>query len=121
MSKPKVFVTRRIPEKGLSIVRDFCDADIWQDEMPPAREDLLRRAEGVEGLLSLLTDRIDGAVMDASANLRVISNMAVGVDNVDVAAAQCAQAAGWKHAGRPDRCDRGYDVRADDGSSRGEL
>ena len=87
MSKPKVFVTRRIPEKGLSMVRDFCDADIWQDEMPPAREDLLRRTEGVEGLLSLLTDRIDGAVMDASANLRVISNMAVGVDNVDVAAA----------------------------------
>ena len=87
MAKPKVFVTRRIPEKGLSLVRDFCNADIWQDEMPPSREDLLARIEGVEGLLSLLTDRIDATAMDISPSLRVISNMAVGVDNVDVAAA----------------------------------
>jgi len=87
MSKPKVFVARRIPEKGLGLVRDFCDADIWQDEMPPPRDDLLARIQGVEGLLSLLTDRIDSALMEVAPNLRVISNMAVGVDNVDVAAA----------------------------------
>ncbi len=87
MPKPKVFVARRIPEKGLSLVRDFCNADIWQDEMPPSRGDLLARIQGVEGLLSLLTDRIDSAAMDSSPNLRVISNMAVGVDNVDVAGA----------------------------------
>ncbi len=87
MAKAKVFVTRKIPEKGLALVRDFCAADIWQDEMPPSREELLRRIQGVDGILSLLTDRIDAEVMDASAGLRVISNMAVGVDNVDVAAA----------------------------------
>jgi glyoxylate reductase len=87
MAKPKVFVARQIPEKGLSLVRDFCDADIWQDDVPPSGEDLISRVRGVDGLLSLLTDKIDPAVMDASPHLRVISNMAVGVDNVDVAAA----------------------------------
>ncbi len=87
MPKPKVFVTREIPEKGLSLVRDFCDADVWQDETPPPREQLLVHLESMDGLLSLLTDRIDATVMDVSPHLRVISNMAVGVDNIDLAAA----------------------------------
>ena len=68
-------------------MRDFCDADVWQDELPPSRESLLRRLDQVHGVLSLLTDRIDAAAMDVSPNLRVISNMAVGVDNVDLVAA----------------------------------
>ena len=87
MQKPKVFVTRQIPEKGLALVRDFCNADVWPEELPPSREDLLARLLGVEGVLSLLTDRMDGAAMDAAPRLRVISNMAVGVDNVDLEAA----------------------------------
>ncbi len=87
MPKPKVFVTRTIPEKGLSLVRDFCEADIWPEDMPPARETLLSRLQGVDGVLSLLTDRMDGEAMDVSSRLKVISNMAVGVDNVDLAAA----------------------------------
>ncbi len=68
-------------------MRDFCDADVWEDELPPPREDLLKRLDHVDGLLSLLTDRIDAVVMDTPPRLRVISNMAVGVDNVDLAAA----------------------------------
>lgn len=87
MPKPKVFVTREIPEKGLSLVREFCDADIWHEETPPPREQLLLHLKGVHGLLSLLTDRVDGTVMDVSPDLRVISNMAVGVDNVELQAA----------------------------------
>ena len=87
MQKPKVFVTRRIPEKGLSLVRDFCVADIWPDDLPPSHEDLLDRLRHVDGVLSLLTDRMDAAAMDVSPRLRVISNMAVGVDNVDLDAA----------------------------------
>jgi glyoxylate reductase len=88
MSKPKVFVTRLIPEKGLEIVRDFCDLDLWQDELPPTRDELLRHVRGVDGLLCLLTDRIDGEVMDeAGSQLKVISNQAVGFDNIDVPAA----------------------------------
>lgn len=87
MPKPKVFVTRIIPDKGLALVQDFCDANIWQDELPPARDEILVRVHDVDGLLSLLTDKIDAGVMDAAPHLKVISNMAVGVDNVDVAAA----------------------------------
>jgi glyoxylate reductase len=87
MAKPKVFVTRVIPEKGLALVRDFCEADIWQDELPPPHDEIVRRVRDVDGLLSLLTDKIDAEVMDAAPRLKVISNMAVGVDNVDVTAA----------------------------------
>jgi glyoxylate reductase len=84
MAKPKVFVTRAIPEQGLTLVRDFCEADIWTEELPPARKVILERVRGGEGILSLLTDRIDGAVMDAAGpQLKVISNYAVGFDNVD--------------------------------------
>jgi len=85
---PKVFVTRMIPEKGQSMVTDFCDAEVWPDELPPSRAILLERVRGIEGLLCLLTDRIDGEVMDAAGpGLKVISNHAVGVDNIDLPAA----------------------------------
>jgi glyoxylate reductase len=88
MSKPKVFITRRLLEPGLSLVQEFCQADIWPDPLPPTPEELLRGARGVEGLLCLLTDRVDAAVLEAcGAGLKVVSNCAVGVDNVDVAAA----------------------------------
>jgi len=88
MDKPKVFVTRVIREKGLELVRQNCQADIWPKELPPNRETLLERVRGVDGLLCLLTDRIDGEVMDAAGpGLKVISNHAVGFDNIDVTAA----------------------------------
>lgn len=88
MAKPKVFVTRMIPDKGLDLVKDFCDTDVWEGELPPPHDELLKRVQGVDGLLSLLTDQVDHAVMDAAgAQLKVISNYAVGFDNIDVTAA----------------------------------
>ena len=88
MNKPKVFVTRVIPEKGLRLVQDFCAVDLWSEELPPPREVLLARVRGVEGILSLLTDRIDGELLDcAGPALKVVSNHAVGYDNIDVPAA----------------------------------
>jgi glyoxylate reductase len=88
MSKPKVFITRAIPEKGIEIIRDFCDVDLWPNELPAARDELLQHVRGMDGLLSLLTDKIDGEVMDeAGPQLKVISNLAVGFDNIDVNAA----------------------------------
>jgi glyoxylate reductase len=88
MSKPKVFVTRVISDKGLDLIKDFCELDLWQEELPPSRKELLKRVRGIEGLLCLLTDKIDGKVMDAAgAQLKVISNHAVGFDNIDVPAA----------------------------------
>ncbi|MFZ5819993.1 MAG: 2-hydroxyacid dehydrogenase [Chloroflexota bacterium] len=88
MPKPKVFVTRVIRDKGLGLVKESCQAEVWPEELPPTREVLLERVRGVDGLLCLLTDRVDGEVMDAAGpGLKVISNHAVGFDNVDVAAA----------------------------------
>jgi glyoxylate reductase len=88
MTKQKVFVTRIIRDKGLDLVKQACQADIWPDELPPSRDVLLERVRGVDGLLCLLTDHIDAELMDAAGpSLKVISNHAVGFDNIDVAAA----------------------------------
>ena len=84
---PRVFVTRRIPEAGLAAVRAVAEVDLWDDELPPPREVLLERVRGVDGLLSLLTDRVDSELLDAAGpGLKVVSNYAVGYDNIDVAA-----------------------------------
>ena len=88
MSKPRVFVTRIIPDKGLDLVKDFCEVDLWTDDLPPDRDELLIRVKGVDGLLCLLTENIDDEVMDiAGPHLKVISNYAVGFDNIDVKSA----------------------------------
>lgn len=88
MSKPKVFVTRVIPEKGLEMILDVAQAEIWPEELPPSHEVLVEKVRGLDGLVSLLTDRIDGGLMDAAGNsLKVISQMAVGCDNIDLGAA----------------------------------
>jgi phosphoglycerate dehydrogenase-like enzyme len=88
MPGARVFVTRLISQKALDLIQESCDADVWSGELPPTRDELLTRIKGREGLLCLLTDRIDAQVIDsAGGSLRVISNHAVGVDNIDVAAA----------------------------------
>src|SRR5215208_3818304 len=88
MSRPRVFVTRLIPEKGFTLVQDFCDVEVWPNELPPTRGELLGHVRHMDGLLCLLTDKIDGEVMDeAGPQLKVISNHAVGFDNIDVNAA----------------------------------
>lgn len=85
MSKPRVFVARQIPDEGIRIIRARCETDVWPGEYPPPRAELLKRVRGVAGILSLLTDRMDGEIMDtAGPQLRIISNYAVGFDNVDV-------------------------------------
>jgi glyoxylate reductase len=87
MSKPKVFVTRVIPAAGLDRVRSSCDAEVWPEPLPPPPAVLREKAKDCEGLLALLTDRIDAPLMDACPKLRVVSNYAVGFNNVDIAAA----------------------------------
>lgn len=88
MRKPKVFVSRIIMEKALDMIRDQCDLDLWTDELPPPKDILLERVRGCQGILTLLTDPIDEALLEsAGPGLKVISNHAVGYDNIDVAAA----------------------------------
>jgi glyoxylate reductase len=82
---PKVFVARLIPEEGLRQVTEATDATVWPDELPPPREKLLTAVEGCDGVLTLLTDRVDTEFLDrAGSGLKVVSNYAVGFDNVDV-------------------------------------
>ena len=85
--QPKVFVARRIPDDGLRIVTAETDATVWPDELPPPRDELLRSVAGCDGVLTLLTDRVDDEFLDAAGpQLKVVSNYAVGFDNVDVPA-----------------------------------
>ena len=88
--RPSVFVSRVIPEEGLSAIREACEMDLWEDDLPPPRDVLLRRVAGCDGVLTLLTDRVDEEFLDAAGKkLRVVSNYAVGFDNIDVGA--CAR------------------------------
>ena len=83
----RCFVTRELPGTGLDRLRAAHEVDVWEEHSPPSRPALLAGAAEAEGLLSLLTDPIDAELIEACPRLRVISNYAVGVDNVDVAAA----------------------------------
>lgn len=80
-------MTRVIPDAGLKMVMERCEAEVWPEETPPPYEVILQKVKGCEGLLSLLTDRIDARLMDEAPRLRVISQFAVGFDNIDVRAA----------------------------------
>jgi glyoxylate reductase len=84
----RCFVTRRLPGDALERLEAEHDVDVWRERLPPPREELRARASRAEGLLCLLTDAVTAEVIAACPNLRVISNMAVGCDNVDVAAAR---------------------------------
>ena len=88
MSKPKVFITRQIPDAGLNLILEECDVDLWEKDLPATKEELLQHVPGVDGILSLLSDPIDADVIQAAGEyLRVISNYAVGFNNIDVKAA----------------------------------
>lgn len=84
--KPKVYVTRQVPEKGIDMLRSECALEIWEGELPVPRDVLLEKAGDIDGLYSLLTERVDAELLDNAPRLRVVSNMAVGYDNIDVAA-----------------------------------
>jgi lactate dehydrogenase-like 2-hydroxyacid dehydrogenase len=86
MSKPRVFVTRQIPAVGVRKLQEHFDVDLWDQTRPPSREILLQRSRGAVGLLTLLSDRVDAELLDAAGDqCKVISNYAVGYNNIDVA------------------------------------
>ena len=85
--KPKVYVTRLLPEQAMERIRSSCALEVWESELPPPRYILLEKVRDVEGLLCLLTDKVDSELMSKAPKLRVISNFAVGYDNIDVAEA----------------------------------
>jgi glyoxylate reductase len=83
----KVLVTREIPEAGLYLLEDFAVSVLF--ERPPERGELLEAIRGMDGVISTATEKIDGEVLDAAGDdLKVVANMAVGYDNIDVRAAR---------------------------------
>jgi len=86
MPKPRVFVTRKIPAIGLDRIVAECDAEVWADQLPPSYDVIRAKIKECVGLVSLLTDKIDGPLLDAAPNLKVVSNFAVGFNNIDVPA-----------------------------------
>ncbi|MFC1850123.1 2-hydroxyacid dehydrogenase [candidate division CSSED10-310 bacterium] len=87
MSKPIVLVTRKIPEAGIDFLKQLCEVRGATEATPIDHETLMKSISDVDALLCLLTDTIDHAVIEAGSRLKVISNYAVGFDNIDVEAA----------------------------------
>jgi len=89
--RPKVFVARKIPDDGIDPVVAACEARVWEDDLPPPRAALLDAIRGCDGVLTLLTDKVDDEFLDAAGpQLKVVANVAVGFDNIDVSAAEAA-------------------------------
>lgn len=86
----KVFVTRTLPGTALEEAAQVCDMTVWPEDRPPNREELRKQVEGKTGVLAMLTDPIDAPLIKAVPSLKVVSNYAVGFDNIDVPAATAA-------------------------------
>ena len=84
----RCFVTRELPGGALDRLRESHDVEVWPGELQPSRDELVAGAREAEGLLCLLTDAVDAAVIGECPRLRAISNYAVGSDNIDRAAAE---------------------------------
>jgi lactate dehydrogenase-like 2-hydroxyacid dehydrogenase len=86
--QPTVYVARKIPKIGIDLLRQVAQVRVHAGDLPPTRSELLEGVAGCSGILSLLSDRIDDQVMQAAGEqLRVVSNFAVGFNNIEVAAA----------------------------------
>ena len=85
--RPRVFVTRRFFPEALEVLTDAADTEVWPDDEPPTTEQLLEKVVEADGILTNIMDRIDADVFQAAHRLKVVSQLGVGVDNIDVAEA----------------------------------
>jgi glyoxylate reductase len=86
MAKPRVFATHSLFEPARLILQATCDVEYWAKPERPPREEVLRRVKDKEGLVCLLTEKINEEFLRAAPKLRIAANVAVGFDNIDVAA-----------------------------------
>ena len=84
MYKPRVYVTRQIFPDALDLIENHAELELWPDEEPPSPEQLKAALAKVDGAIINVMDRIDHSVLDAAPNLKVISQVAVGLDNIDL-------------------------------------
>jgi glyoxylate reductase len=85
--KPKIYITRQLPERGLNIIKKHFDAEVWSDYAPPPKKVIIEKVKEVDALTPLLSDRIDVEVFNAAPKLKIVSQLAVGFDNIDLAEA----------------------------------
>ena len=89
MTKPKVFITRRLPDEVVNPYREHLDIEMWpREEEPVGRQVFIERAQSSHGLMTMLTEDVDEQILSQSNNLSIVANMAVGYDNVDVKTAE---------------------------------
>src|SRR5258707_4950723 len=86
MAKPKVFATHSLFEAARQILQETCEVEYWAKPQRPPREEVLRRVKDKEGLICLLTEEINEELLSVAPKLRIAAKVAVGVDNIDVAA-----------------------------------
>ena len=79
----KIFVTRRLPDEGIEMLKEH-ELEIYEGNAPPSKEEIIEGVRGKDALICLLTDKIDGEIMDSSPYLKIIANYAVGIDNIEV-------------------------------------
>ncbi len=84
MLKPKVYVTRELPGRSLEIIKEYFDVEVWPEYGPPPKQHIIEKAKDADALATLLTDKIDSEVFDAAPKLKIVAQMAVGFDNIDV-------------------------------------
>lgn len=84
MPKPKIYVTRMLPERGLDIIRQHFETEIWSDYAPPPKSTIIEKAKNCDALASLLSDKIDAEVFNVAPKLKIVSQLAVGFDNIDI-------------------------------------
>jgi len=84
MAKPKIYVTRDIGERGLKIIRQHFDTEVWPEYAPPPKKTIIEKAKNADALATLLSDKIDGEIFDAAPKLKIVSQLAVGFDNIDI-------------------------------------
>jgi glyoxylate reductase len=87
MAKPKVFITRQIHQEALDLIGAEADMEVWPDEAPPIPQVLRAKASDVQGILTNIMDGVDTPFFEGSPHLSVVSQLAVGTDNIDLAAA----------------------------------
>jgi glyoxylate reductase len=87
MAKPKIYVTRELPERGLKIIQQHFETEVWPEYAPPPKKTIIEKAKNADALATLLSDKIDAEVYNAAPKLKIVSQLAVGFDNIDLAEA----------------------------------
>ncbi|HET9342229.1 MAG TPA: D-glycerate dehydrogenase [Candidatus Eremiobacteraceae bacterium] len=90
MARPTVFVTRVIPDEGLKLLREHFDVTVWPHDRSPSRDEISEQARGKDALVTLLTEKVDAALLAALPSVKIVANVAVGFDNFDIPAGTAA-------------------------------